>query len=77
MKLAIANLICERKDCEVSKLKEITLKIDGMTCGMCESHVNSAIKKSFSIKKIYARHLKKAATSFFPSRPSLMRKKDF
>lgn len=23
-----------------------TLKIDGMACGMCESHINDAVRKS-------------------------------
>lgn len=25
--------------------------IDGMMCGMCESHVNDVIRKSFDVKK--------------------------
>ena len=30
-----------------------TLKIDGMMCGMCESHVNDAIRKAFpAVKKV-------------------------
>ena len=29
-----------------------TLKIDGMMCGMCESHMNDVIRKNFKIKKI-------------------------
>ena len=36
-----------------------TLKIDGMMCGMCESHVNDAIRKSFDIKKVSSSHSKK------------------
>ena len=30
---------------------KITLKIDGMACGMCESHVNDTIRKNFAVKK--------------------------
>lgn len=26
--------------------------IDGMMCGMCESHVNDVIRKSFDVKKV-------------------------
>ena len=33
--------------------------IDGMMCGMCESHVNDAIRKSFDIKKVSSSHSKK------------------
>ena len=29
-----------------------TLKIDGMMCGMCESHMNDVIRKNFKIKKV-------------------------
>ena len=29
-----------------------TLKIDGMMCGMCESHINDVIRKNFKIKKV-------------------------
>lgn len=29
-----------------------TLKIDGMMCGMCESHINDAIRRHFSVRKV-------------------------
>ena len=28
------------------------LKIDGMMCGMCESHMNDLIRKNFKVKKV-------------------------
>ena len=31
-----------------------TLKIDGMMCGMCESHINEVIRKNFDVKKVSA-----------------------
>lgn len=34
------------------------LKIDGMMCGMCESHMNDAIRKAFSVKKVTSSHSK-------------------
>jgi copper chaperone CopZ len=37
---------------------KITVKIDGMMCGMCESHVNDAIRKAFSVKKVTSSHTK-------------------
>ena len=40
-------------------MEKITVKIDGMMCGMCESHVNDAIRKSFDIKKVSSSHSKK------------------
>lgn len=37
---------------------KITLKIEGMACGMCESHVNDVIRKSFAVKKVTSSHAK-------------------
>ena len=37
---------------------QTTLKIDGMMCGMCESHINDAIRRSFSVKKVSSSHTK-------------------
>ena len=31
---------------------KITVQVDGMMCGMCESHVNEAVRKAFSVKKV-------------------------
>lgn len=28
------------------------LKVDGMMCGMCESHMNDLVRKNFNIKKV-------------------------
>ena len=28
------------------------LKIDGIMCGMCESHMNDLIRKNFKVKKV-------------------------
>ena len=33
---------------------QITLKIDGMACGMCESLVNEAVRAKFPVKKVTA-----------------------
>ena len=35
--------------------------IDGMMCGMCEAHMNDAIRKEFNVKKVEASHTKKQA----------------
>ena len=37
---------------------QITLKIDGMMCGMCESHVNDALRRAFPVKKVSSSHTK-------------------
>ena len=33
-----------------------TLKIDGMMCGMCESHVNDTVRKVGAVKKVTSSH---------------------
>ena len=33
-----------------------TLTIDGMMCGMCESHMNDAIRGAFDVKKVTSSH---------------------
>ena len=37
---------------------QITLNIDGMMCGMCESHINDAVRNAFSVKKVTSSHSK-------------------
>lgn len=37
---------------------QITLKIDGMACGMCESHINDAVRAKFPVKKVTSSHTK-------------------
>ena len=40
-------------------MKQITLKIDGMMCGMCESHINDTVRKVFpGAKKVSSSHSK-------------------
>ena len=38
-------------------MKKYILGIDGMGCGMCEMHVENAIRKTFRVKKAKASHL--------------------
>lgn len=35
---------------------KITVKVDGMRCGMCESHVNDAVRRAFPVKKVTSSH---------------------
>ena len=35
-----------------------TLSIDGMQCGMCESHINDSIRGAFPVKKVTSSHSK-------------------
>ena len=33
-----------------------TVRIDGMMCGMCEAHVNDAIRSKVKVKKVSSSH---------------------
>lgn len=37
---------------------ETTIKISGMMCGMCEAHVNDAIRRAVPVKKVSSSHAK-------------------
>lgn len=37
---------------------QTTMKIDGMMCSMCESHVNDAVRSAFPVKKVTSSHSK-------------------
>lgn len=37
----------------------ITANIEGMACGMCEAHINDAVRNSFKAKKVISSHTKK------------------
>ena len=34
------------------------VKVDGMMCGMCESHINDAIRQAMQVKKVTSSHTK-------------------
>ena len=41
---------------------ETVVKVDGMMCGMCESHVNDAVRKAFpEAKKVASSHTSEQA----------------
>lgn len=35
---------------------KVVAKVEGMACGMCEAHVNEAIKKAFEVKEVTSSH---------------------
>lgn len=37
---------------------KLTLQVDGMACGMCEAHVNDAVRRNFAVKKVESSHAK-------------------
>jgi len=38
-------------------IKKITIEIEGMMCGMCESHINDAIRSNLNVKKLKTSHV--------------------
>ena len=40
-------------------MEQIIAKIDGMMCGMCESHMNDMVRNNFKVKKVTSSHAKK------------------
>ena len=39
-------------------MQKITVKVDGVMCGICEAHVNDAVRKAFPVKKVISSHSK-------------------
>jgi len=39
-------------------MTKTVIKIDGMMCGMCESHVNDAIRNAMNVTKVSSSHTK-------------------
>ena len=37
---------------------QTTVKVDGMMCSMCEAHINDAVRRAFSVKKVSSSHKK-------------------
>ena len=44
------------------------VKVDGMMCGMCESHVNDAVRNAIEVKKVSSSH-KKGTTEILTEQP--------
>ena len=38
---------------------KIMVGIEGMACGMCEAHINEAVRNAFQVKKVSSSHTKK------------------
>ena len=48
-----------------------TVKIGGMACGMCEAHINDAIRNAFEIKKISTSHSKGESVIISGEKPDI------
>ena len=50
-------------------MTKITVKIDGMMCGMCESHMNDTMRQNFNVKKVTSSHAKGESVIIADSAP--------
>lgn len=48
-----ARLLALREKCSRMRL---TQKVKAMMCGMCESHVNNAVRRAFPVAKVTSSH---------------------
>lgn len=39
-------------------MQKIILKVDGMKCGMCESHINDVVRRAATVKSVKSSHAK-------------------
>lgn len=37
---------------------KITVDVEGMACGMCEAHINDAVRQNFQVTKVTSSHSK-------------------
>ncbi len=44
----------------------IILGVEGMMCGMCEAHINDAIRNTFTVKKVTSSRAKKQTVIISP-----------
>lgn len=51
---ALKKVVFTRSIADVKEdiMYKITAGIEGMSCGMCESHINDTIRKGFKVKKV-------------------------
>lgn len=51
-------LFLKNKNFGGTAVNKITVKIDGMACTMCESHINDCVRNRFKVKSVKSSHTK-------------------
>lgn len=41
-----------------NEMIKITVDVAGMACGMCEAHINDAVRQNFAVQKVTSSHRK-------------------
>ena len=49
-------------------MMKTTVQVGGMSCGMCETHVNEAVRKAFAVQKVTSSR-KKGVTEIVSGEP--------
>ena len=39
-------------------VRDVTVEVNGMMCGMCEAHINDAVRKACPVKKVHSSRAK-------------------
>ena len=52
------------------------VKVDGMMCGMCEAHVNDAVRRAMPVKKVSSSHAKGETVILSEEAPDLNKIRD-
>lgn len=55
------------------KLFRTRVEVEGMMCGMCEAHVNDAVRKAIPVKKVSSSHTKGETIIITEGRPDTQR----
>ena len=55
---AIIKLSSHMRTREGTDMLKITLEVEGMRCGMCETHVNDVVRRVDGVKKVKSSHAK-------------------
>ena len=52
-----------------------TLKIDGMMCGMCQTHINDIVRRTMNVKSVTSSHTKGETVIISETEPDIERLK--
>ena len=52
------RVLCVKMTGGIIAVVKMILDIEGMSCGMCESHINDTIRRQFTVKKVSSSHTK-------------------
>lgn len=61
----MSGIEAAKEACHGTKIRgSFWVGIEGMACGMCEAHINEAVRNAFQVKKVISSHTKKQTAIF-------------